>query len=471
MKSASMLPQAPGGMAVLGHALPMLRNPLQFLCSLSTYGDLVEIRVGPFKAVVVCDPDLTQQVFVNDRVFDKGGPFYDRAREVIGNALGTCAHDDHRRQRRLAQPAFHRDRLSGYSQLMAREIIAVTRAWRDGQAIDVLSETMLISTRIAVALMFGNTPLPVALSEIIGHVTTLATEFYVMMFLKPPLNRLPISSARRFEHARKSLRTILARLLHDRRADEAGHQDLLSILLASGDTCGASATTKKEEQVLSDAEAIDQLITFFIGSMETTGITLAWALDLLARHPDVQKRLQVEIDAFPDRPARFDDLPALVLTQQVVTETLRLYPPVWFMTRKTTSDCHLGVHSVSAGTTLIYSPYLIHHRPDLHPDPDRFDPERWATGHTIPRHAFIPFGGGARKCIGDVFALTEATLALAAITADWNLEPITSQSPRPTLGAMLSPQRFTLRVTSRHSGEARKVYSESHEKPYTRRTI
>ncbi|MGH3829259.1 MAG: cytochrome P450 [Pseudonocardiaceae bacterium] len=457
MKSVSMLPQAPGGMVVLGHALPMLRDPLEFLRILPTYGDLVEIRVGPFKAVVICDPDLTQQVFVNDRVFDKGGPFYDRVREVIGNALGTCAHDGHRRQRRLAQPAFHRDRFPEYSQLMAREIITVTRAWRDGQAIDVLSETMMISTRISVALMFGDTPLPASLGEIIDHVTTMAKDVYMMMFLKRPLNRLPIPSARRFERACKSLRTILGRLLHDRRSDETGHHDLLSILLAGGYTCGgAPATTGKEEQALSDVEAIDQLITFFIGSMETTGITLAWALDLTARHPDIQKSLQVEIDSFRGCPIRFDDLPALALTQQVITETLRLYPPVWFMTRKTTADSRLGEHPIPAGTTLVYSPYLIHHRSDLHPDPNRFDPDRWTTGHTTPRHAFIPFGGGARKCIGDVFALTEAALALAVITADWNLEPTTSQPPRPILGATLRPQRFTLRVTSRHSGEIRK---------------
>lgn len=464
MKPASLLSQAPGRLPILGHALPMLRDPLQFLRTLPTYGDLVEIRVGPFKAIVVCDPDLTQQVFLDDRTFDKGGPFYDRSRAVIGNALGSCTHNDHRRQRRLVQPAFHRSHFPEYSQSMTREIIAVVKAWRDDQVVDVLSETMMISTRIAVTLMFGDTPLPVSLSEIISHVTTMATEFYVMMFLKPPFNRLPIPSAHRFEHAHKSLRTILTRLLRDRRVDEADHHDLLSVLIAGGDT---SPTALKEKQILSDTETIDQLITFFIGSMETTGITLAWALDLLARHPDIQKRLHAEIDVLSGRPTQFDDLPALTLTQQVITETLRLYPPIWFMTRKTTSDCHLGPHFVAAGTTLIYSSYLIHHRPDLHPDSEHFDPERWATGHTIPRNAFIPFGGGARKCIGDVFALTETALALAAITADWNLEPITCQPPRPILGATLTPQRFTLRITSRHSKETRKAYNGSGVKLYS----
>jgi cytochrome P450 len=448
----ALLAQAPGAVPILGHALPILYDPLRFLRTLPPCGDLVEIRVGPVKAIVVCDPNLTRQILIEDRVFDKGGPLFDRAREIAGNGLITCPYRDHRRQRRLLQPAFHHSRFPGYTQAMLREITAVTGSWRDGQAIDVLSETMKIGTRVLLALMLGSTLSSATLDETIGHVSTWVTYLYQSMFLRPPLDRLPLPSIRRFAHANNSLRTILTRLIQDRRADRTDHADLLSLVLTSPDTGNGPACARNDDLALSDAEIIDQLITFFVAGTESTGMTLAWALDLLARHPDIQQRLQAETDALSPGPVRFDDLPALALTHQVVTETLRMYPPVWFLTRKTTSDSRLGAHPVPAGTTFIFSPYLIHHRPDLYPDPDRFDPDRWTTTRTSPRDAFIPFGGGARTCIGDIFALTEIALALATITAHWHLQPSTDHPPRPVRGIGLSPQRFTLHVTSRHPG-------------------
>jgi cytochrome P450 len=448
MTSVPLLAQAPGALPLLGHALPMLRDPLRFLRSLPSRGDLVEIRIGPIKALVVCDPDLTRQVLLDDRAFDKGGPFFDRARETLGNGLLTCPHRDHRRQRRLIQPLFHPSRFSGYTQAMLQEITAVTGAWRDGQTLDVPSEMMKISTRVTLALILGSTLPPATLTEMTSHLTTVATTAYKRMFLRPPLDRVPLPSNRRYIHAITSLRTMLAGLIQDRRANRTDHADLLSILLATSHTGEDLAGAGHDKPALSDSEIIDQVITFFIAGAETAASTLAWALELLARHPDIQRRLHAEVDALPPGPTRFDDLSTLALTQQVLTETLRLYPPSWLSTRKTTSDSHLGAHPVPAATTLIYSPYLIHHRPDLYPDPDRFDPDRWAN-HTSPRHAFVPFGGGARKCIGDTFALAEATLVLATITAHWTLHPRTPHPPRPTLGGALRPQRCTLRLTSR----------------------
>lgn len=449
MTSVSLLAQAPGALPVLGHALPLLRDPLRFLRSLPSRGDLVEIRLGPIKALVVCDPELTRQLLLEDRTFDKGGPFFDRARETLGNGLLTCPHRDHRRQRRLIQPLFHHSRFSGYTQAMLQEITAVTGAWHDGQDLDVPSEMMKITSRVTLALILGSTLPPATLNEMTSHLTTVATNAYKRMFLRPPLDRVPLPSNRRYVHAITSLRTMLTGLIQDRRADRTDHADLLSILLATPDTVEDSAGAGHDEPALSDTEIIDQVITFFIAGAETAASTLAWALDLLARHPDVQQRLHAEVDVLPPGPTRFDDLSALALTQQVLTETLRLRPPSWLATRITTSDSHLGGHPVPAATTLLYSPYLIHHRPDLYPDPDRFDPDRWTAARTPPRHAFLPFGGGARKCIGDIFALTEATLVLATITAHWTLHPRTPRPALPALGGPLRPQRFTLRLTSR----------------------
>jgi cytochrome P450 len=449
MTSASLLAHAPGALPMFGHALPLLRDPLRFLRSLPSRGDLVEIRLGPLTALVVCDPELTHQVLCEDRIFDKGGPLYDRAREVGGNGLGSCPHRDHRRQRRLIQPLFHPSRFPGYTQAMLQEITAVTEAWHDGQILDLPSETMKISTGVILPLVLGSTLPPATLTEITRHFTTLGETIYTRMFLRPPLDRLPLPSNRRYTRAITSLRTLLTHLVQDRRVDQTDHADLLSTLVAALDNAENPAGAGHDESALSETEIIDQILVFFAAGVDTSAATLAWALDLLARHPDIQQRLHTEVDALPPGPARFEDLHALALTQQVITETLRLYPPGWLFTRMTASDSSLGGHPVPAGTTLIYSPYLLHYRPDLYPNPDRFDPDRWTT-RAPSRHAFIPFGGGARKCIGDVFAFTEVTLALATITAHWNLHPLTPHPPRPIPRTILKPPRCTLLLTSRH---------------------
>jgi cytochrome P450 len=448
MASASLLARAPGALPVLGHALPMLRDPLRFLRSLPCHGDLVEIRFGPLTALVVCDPELAHQVLLKDHIFDKGGPFFDQAREVAGNGLLTCPYQEHRRQRRLIQPLFHHSRFPAYAQAMVQEITAVTRTWRQGPLLDVPSETMKISTRVTLALILGSTLPPATFTEMTGHLTALTTPIYQRISLRPPLDRLPLPSNRRCT-AIMGLRAMLTRLIQDRRADRTEHADLLSVLLAPPHTTGDFPSAGPDEPALSDNEIIDQVVTFFVAGAETTANALAWALDLLARHPEVQQHLHTELDALPPGPARFEDLPALTLTRQVLTETLRLYPPAWLLMRRTTCDSHLGAYPVPAGTTLIYSPYLLHHRPDLYPDPERFDPDRW-TNRTPPRHAFIPFGAEARKCIGDIFALTQATLALATITAGWTLHPLTPQPPRPiTAGTLKPPRSTTLHLTPR----------------------
>lgn len=136
MNATRMIPRARGALPLLGHVMPLLRDPLRFLTSLPAQGDLVRIRIGPVTAIVICDPELTRQVLLDDRTFDKGGPIFDRLREVLGNGLVTCPHSMHRRQRRLVQPTFHQTRLPGYAQTMTEEISAVAESWRDGHVID-----------------------------------------------------------------------------------------------------------------------------------------------------------------------------------------------------------------------------------------------------------------------------------------------------------------------------------------------
>ncbi|WP_240152077.1 cytochrome P450 [Streptomyces mobaraensis] len=447
---------APGALPLLGHALPLVRDPLAFLDALPGRGDLVQVRVGPVRAVVVCDPELTRRVLRDDRTFDKGGPLYDRIREVTGNGLASCPYRDHREQRRLLQPAFHSARMAGYAEVMSRQVRATTGAWRDGGTIDAADEMLALSARITASAMFGAEADDARLAPLRDDFTTVVAGI-PRRALVPAADRLPTPGNRRYDRARSRLRAAIGRLIAERHYDASGGgagtdgaAGLLSLLLAAG-------RDGPDGRALSESEITDQLVTFFAAGTETSGSALAWALHLLGGHPEVARRLRAEVDAvLGDAPtATLSHLPDLRLTAAVVNEALRLYPPAWLLTRTTTSDTSLGGHTLPGGTTVIYSAYLLHRRPDLFPDPERFDPDRWivAPGEPAPpRTAFLPFGSGPRKCIGDVFALTEAALALATVVADWELRPANGRRVRPAPRLVLSPHRLPMITAARARG-------------------
>jgi pentalenene oxygenase len=435
---------APGALPVLGHTLSLLSDPLGFLISLPAHGDLVRIRVGPFEAIVVCTPELVRQVLLNDRIFDKVGPFFDRARDAFGDGLATCPHSRHRRLRRLVQPAFHPARFPGYAQVMTKHIDEITTLWDDGQVLDIVSEMATLTARIAVETMFSDALSPAILHAARNDLHALLAGIYTRSIIPPPLDALLIASNHRFNHARSHLRAMIRRVISDRRSYNADYGDLLSTLLTAHDST--------ESQSLSDSEIIDQVITFFLAGSETTANALAWAIYLLACHPDVEHQLAAEADAvLGATAARYEDLPRLPVAGRVVTETLRMYPPAWTLARTATTHTYLGEHPIPAGTILIYSPYLLHHLPDFHPDPERFNPDRWTDGlPTGPRReAFIPFAAGARKCIGDTFAVTEATLVLATLAARWRLQLLPSRHVRPSRSVVLYPRGLRMRATQR----------------------
>lgn len=447
--SAESVPLAPRAWPLLGHALPLLRDPLAFITSLSGYREMVRVRLGPSSAVMICDPDLTRQVFLNDRTFDKGGPIYDRIREVIGDGLSTCAYPLHRRQRRLCQPSFHPARLVGYGAVFARAAEAKAGSWRDGDVIDVTQEMMTLTTRATMETMFSGALPEETMRRSLADTAVVVSAFFRRMMTPALLRRLPTRRKRRYDDARTRLSATIAEIIAERRADPADHADLLSTLIAAVDE-----ESEDGRRQLNDAELADEALTFFLGGMETTAITLAWALHLLSTHPDVQRRLKAETDRVLEG-GKLDPahLPSLGLASRVVTETLRLYPPAWMMTRVVREDAELGGVRFKGGSTIVLSPYLLHRRADLYEEPDRFDPDRWL--HAQPdRATYIPFGAGARKCIGDQFALNEAILALTAIVARWELHPVGDRPFLPKVETSLSSRGLRLRLTERRSADA-----------------
>lgn len=442
------IPQAPGKLPVLGHALKLLRDPLAFLSSLPACGDLVRVKLGPVAAVVVCDPELTRQVLVDDRTFNIGGPLFDRVQEAVGNSV-TKSTAQHVQQRRLVQPAFSQARLPGYAQQMTTHLEEMTDSWRDGQTLDIMAEMQAVTTKSALAAMFSQALSPGALQQATEDLVTIFAGFYRRAVTPPWLSRLPAAGNARYHRAIARLRGAVSAIIAERRDGGGDHGDLLSALLATDDTPLAAAAGSGG-QGLTDDEITDVVMAFFIAGVQTTANLLAWALHLIATHPDMQARLSAEADAIlAGAPVSFEHISGLRLHAEVITETLRLYPPGWLLTRTVSTSTQLGGYLIPAGTALFYSPYIIHHRGDLYPEPERFDPDRWERVPRPPKHAFIAFGHGPRKCIGDAFGLTEATLALAGIISRWHLEPVPGERVRPAVAFALRPRRLHLRATAR----------------------
>jgi hypothetical protein len=293
--------------------------------------------------------------------------------------------------------------------------------------------------------MFAGALAPADLAQAMTDLATVFRGMYRRAVLPPALNRLPSPANRRYELARSRLRRTVDAIIAERRAGPGDRGDLLSALLASRDP------ESHGDEALTDAEVADQVITFFLGGPESTANVIAWALYLIARDPLVAGQLRAEADsvlagAEPDA----ERVSRLELAGRVITETLRLYPPVWMLSRKAAVGTELRGYRIPAGTSLFYSPYLLHHDSNLFEAPERFDPGRWAgRAPGPPRGAFIPFGSGPRKCIGDQFGVTMATLSLAAITARWHLEPMPGRWPRPAAALTLRPRGLRMRVSTR----------------------
>ncbi|MEY9947948.1 cytochrome P450 [Kitasatospora sp. GAS1066B] len=444
LPSSYTLTALPGALPLLGHAPQFACNPVGFLAALPTHGDLVHIRLGTHPAYVVCHPTLVHQLLIADRTFDKGGPIYDRLREIAGNGVGTCPAAVHRRQRRLVQPAFQRDRMPGHAQVLGQEVAALTSSWQHGQLLDVPAAMHRLTTAVVVRCLFdpgadafGLLALRSSLDALVAGITRRMT------WPLPLVHQLPTPASRRYARARRDVRHLTDGLIADLRSTGADHDNLMSLLLAP-DADGA---------FLSDTEVHDQVVTFLLAGVGSTAITLSWAWYLIGAHPEVQARLEAEVDAvLAGRPARLTDLDALEVTGRIVTETLRLYPPdSLLLTRTTATDTELGGHPLPIGTTVAFSPYQLHRRPDSYPDPERFAPDRWEDIDQPPPGTWVPFGGGPRKCVADTFVRVQATLALATVAARWQLRPVPGRRIRPVGQAVRAPHQLAMRLHLRRS--------------------
>ncbi|MFJ5726060.1 cytochrome P450 [Streptomyces sp. NPDC093149] len=423
---------APGALPLLGHAPALWRRPLEFLASLPAHGDLVAVRLGPARAYLAAHPELVRHVLLNPRLFDKGGVF-DKARQLLGNSLSVSRGEEHRFQRRLIQPAFHTPRIAAYTTAVAADTRTVTEAWQDGETRDIGDAMHALLMRVAARTLFSTGLDEATVEEARQCLRTVSDGIYKRTVAPlGVMEKLPTPGNRAYDHANARLRQIVADMIAVRRRSDEDHGDLLSALLR--------AEHPETGEKLDDGQVLDQVVTFLVAGSETTASTLAFVFHLMGTLPEVEKRVHAEVDAaLGGRTPVHEDLPALPYIRNVITETLRLYPPSWMAMRVAAEDVELGGRTVPAGTMILYSAYALHHNPELFPDPETFDPDRWEGERAaqVPRGALLPFGAGSHKCIGDVLALTETALIVATVAARWRLRPVPGSTLRPVPKATL----------------------------------
>jgi pentalenene oxygenase len=432
--------RAPGAWPLLGHMVALQRRPLALLDSLPAHGDLVEIRLGPRPAYVVCHPGLARQVLTDFRLFDRTGLVYERVRTAMGNGLASAAHTDHRRQRLIMQPAFRHEHLRGYAAVMRREITATMASWHDGAHVDLVDEMFTLTTTIALRALFSSQLDPARAEHLRRAFDTFLRGIYIRAVL-PLAGRLPTPGNRRYHQAVATWRAQVSALVENHRQSGADRGDLMSRLLAARDD---------EDQGLSDTGLADQVAVLMLAGGETTSAAVTWSWHLLITHPEILQAVRAETDTVLGGDiAGWDHLPRLDLTARVVREALRLYPPAWVLPRTCTRAVTLAGRTLPPGSMVVFSPYILHRRADQYPQPTRFDPARWLTPSPEHRASYLPFGAGATRCIGEEFGLAEATLILATTAARWTLSPDPGTPVSPAARAVLVPRAFPVRLSSR----------------------
>ncbi|HEY1859039.1 MAG TPA: cytochrome P450 [Gemmataceae bacterium] len=415
MATATLRPPGPKGHLLLGNLPEFRRDMLSFVTDCTrTYGDVVAFRLGPRRCLLINHPDLIEEVLVtNARNFIKH--FVLRMKpSLLGKGLLTSNGDFWLRQRRLAQPAFHRDRINAYGAVMVSYTERMLAGWKDGEAHDIHADMMQLTLEIVAKTLFDADVS--GKGQAVGEALQTALHFFSTRFKS--LFRLPgfapTPANLRLKKAIRRLDDIIFRMVDERRGSGEDRGDLLSMLLHAQDQDDGSRMTNRQLR--------DEMMTLFLAGHETTAISLAWTWYLLARHPDVGAKLVQELkQELGERSPTVADLPRLRYTESIVLESMRLYPPAYMFGREPIETCALGGFEVAAGRTVFMSQWVTQRDPRFFDHAAEFLPERWRSDKikSLPKYAYFPFGGGPRICIGNNFAMMEAILILATMARHW----------------------------------------------------
>jgi cytochrome P450 len=397
------------------------------------YGDIVTMRYYNFRVYFISHPDFIEQVLVTDNRKYIKGRILRKNRQLFGNGLLTSEGDFWLRQRRLAQPAFHRGRIATYADTMVRYASRMAGEWSGGEERDIHAEMMRLTLSIVAKTLFD--------ADVDREAKRVGHALEAIMHLNSDFRKLiltptwlPTPRKIRATIATAKLNRIIYRFIEERRAAGNDNGDLLSMLLAARDDDGSRMT---------DRQLRDEAITIFLAGHETTANALSWTWMLLAQNPDVEVKLHEELDRVLDgRAPTVDDLASLRYTGLVVTESMRLYPPAWGMARLAIEDTEIAGYPIPKGCGVSLAQWVVHRDPRWFERPLEFLPERWEGDllKRLPRFAYFPFGGGPRQCIGNNFAVMEATLLLATLAQQFRISLLPGREIIPAASITLRPK-------------------------------
>lgn len=443
--TGELRPDVPGpwNYPYVGQALPFWLDPLGYTLKLQRkYGDMVRYHVRGRPIYLLGHPDHVRYVFDRNPGNYRKSDFYDAVRPFFGNGLGLSEGEFWKRQRQTMQPAFHRERIVAMTEVMIAGAADLAESWSaaaaSGEAVEVVNPLMCAALNIATRSLFG-----VDSQEVFDRMTwalptVLKGAEKRVWSLLPISYKLPTPLNLRFNKAIRELDEIVGAVIADRRSTgrKADPGDLLDMLLEARDVDGNGLTAQQLR---------DEVLTIFIAGFETVASAMSFALDLLAHHPDVQDKIHAELDqTLGGRAISVADVRELTYLNMVFQEVMRLYPPVWTVSRAPLEDDEIGGYRVPAGATIQIAPYLVHRDPRWWDKPDQFWPEHFTKEReeTRPRYAYMPFGGGPRVCLGRNFAMMEGPIVIGTLLQRFRLSPGTDKGEaRPQAMISLRPKK------------------------------
>jgi cytochrome P450 len=415
----------PKGLPLVGHLPALLRGSFDFFVrTRETAGDIYTLNLGFTRLVVLNHPRQAQHLLVdNARNYTKSGWLWDRLRAAFGNGLPLSQGDLWRKQRRLVQPHFHRQRLAAMTDTMVGALEETLGTWEHAAAtatplslVPAFSEATM---KVILRTMLGDTLSREAMNDVTSAVKFMMDFVFVGMCGNKLPDWVPLPGKKRYRQAQQTFNNTVFGMIEAHRQGQSEASHLLAMLIDSVD--------EETGEPMSDQQLRDEAAAFLLGGYETTSSALAWACHYLSQHPEVMQKLQAEVDqVLGERRPAFADLPRLAYTRMVLQETMRLRPSVWWVPRLASADDTIDGYHIPAGTSVVALTYMVHRHPEFWPDPERFDPERFTPELQHERHkcAWMPFGAGQRMCIGRDFAMMEGQLALAMIAQRYRLDAI-----------------------------------------------
>ena len=441
-------------------------NPILLFEHLAkTFGPVSHYKLGGSNIVFINDPELIREILVTQASSFIKERTQNRMKILLGQGLITSEGEFHMRQRRIAAPAFHRQRIQAYTEMMVERGAAMRATWQPGQTFDMSAAMMELTLEIVARTLFA-TDVTAAIREINDEVNVIMRLYNYLIALPRAESylRWPIPGLMRFRKARARLDAQVYRMIAERRASNEDRGDLLSMLMAARDEGETPADAGRKlaapQTGMSDRQLRDEVITIFLAGYETVANALTWTWYLLSENPAAAERMQREIDdALQGRLPTLEDLPRLRYTEMVFAESMRLYPPAWAMGRQCTQIVELGPYRLPAGTYFFFSQYILQRSEEFYPEPLRFDPERFTPEQKAirPRFTYFPFGGGSRQCIGEAFAWMEGVLILATLAQRWSFHMVPGQTVDVQPKITLRPKYPMMMVAKERSANSARL--------------